>query len=57
MSLTNEKHIHIRRYASSIAYKIMIIKNKKIMFEKCYSAKKYSLEDVKKIRDDFLLTI
>lgn len=54
---TKEKHIHIRRYASSIAYKIMIVKNKKIMFEKSYSAKKYSLEDVKKIRDDFLLTI
>jgi len=52
---SKNKHIHIRKYPNgNIAYKIMIIKNKQILVEKSYSSKKYTLEDIIKIRDEFL---
>tara|TARA_R110002020_G_C16245737_1_gene769437 strand:+ start:913 stop:1413 length:501 start_codon:yes stop_codon:yes gene_type:complete len=38
-------------------YTILIRRNGKEIFRKCINIKKYSLEDAKKIRDDFLLTL
>ena len=38
-------------------YQIQIKRNKKIVFQKRLSSNKFSLEDAKKIRDDFLNTI
>lgn len=55
-TFSKEKHIHIRKYKDTFAYKLVIIKNHKILLEKSFHSKKYSIDDVKKIRDDFILS-
>ena len=52
-----EKHISNKVNKSGNEYfHIQIIRNKKLVLNRCLNKKKFSLEDAIKLRDDFLLT-
>jgi len=51
------RYIYIRKTKGYEYYKIDITKNKKILVEKCFNTKKYSIEQVVKIRNNLLNTL